>query len=142
MTDLKGSAVRYEMAVYPPGDFLGNRDSPVTTIDRSDGGLKHIVVVSPQTSDYIALIIEMPSTRIAVVTGASSGIGRAAAIALNAAGWTVVVTARREDSLRETVSLMPQDSRHKSRIICGDMMKVDDIRDLFTKIKIEYGVYI
>lgn len=93
-------------------------------------------------SDRIARIIDMPSTRIAVVTGASSGIGRATAIALNAAGWTVVVTARREDALRHTVSLMPQESRHKSKIICGDMTKVDDIQELFMQVKREYGVYI
>jgi NAD(P)-dependent dehydrogenase (short-subunit alcohol dehydrogenase family) len=41
---------------------------------------------------------------IAVVTGAGSGIGRAAAQALLADGWSVVAAGRREAPLQETVS--------------------------------------
>jgi NAD(P)-dependent dehydrogenase (short-subunit alcohol dehydrogenase family) len=40
---------------------------------------------------------------IAVVTGAGSGIGRAAAQALLAEGWSVVAAGRREDPLQETL---------------------------------------
>jgi NAD(P)-dependent dehydrogenase (short-subunit alcohol dehydrogenase family) len=40
---------------------------------------------------------------IAVVTGAGSGIGRAAARALAGAGWDVVLAGRREEPLRETL---------------------------------------
>ena len=38
--------------------------------------------------------------RVALVTGASSGIGEAAALALASAGATVAVVARREDRLK------------------------------------------
>lgn len=43
----------------------------------------------------------MSSSRTALVTGASAGIGRATALALRDAGWTVVATARRAEALRE-----------------------------------------
>jgi NAD(P)-dependent dehydrogenase (short-subunit alcohol dehydrogenase family) len=40
---------------------------------------------------------------IAVVTGAGSGVGRAAARALRADGWDLVLAGRREEALRETL---------------------------------------
>ncbi|MFN3511993.1 MAG: SDR family oxidoreductase [Phenylobacterium sp.] len=42
------------------------------------------------------------SEKIALVTGAGSGIGRAAAKALLEAGWSLVLTGRRRDPLEET----------------------------------------
>ncbi|MGH3390167.1 MAG: SDR family oxidoreductase [Actinomadura sp.] len=42
--------------------------------------------------------------RIAVVTGAGSGIGRQAALALLDAGYAVVLAGRREERLRETIA--------------------------------------
>lgn len=43
--------------------------------------------------------------RIAVVTGAGSGVGRAAALALLAEGWFVVLTGRRREALEQTIGL-------------------------------------
>ena len=40
--------------------------------------------------------------RIALVTGAGSGVGRAAAVALTRAGWTVALVGRRADALEAT----------------------------------------
>ena len=44
-------------------------------------------------------------TAIAMVTGAGSGIGRAAALALLNAGWSVVLAGRRAEPLAETATL-------------------------------------
>ena len=44
------------------------------------------------------------TNRIALITGAGSGIGRAAALALQGAGWTVVLAGRRAEALAETAA--------------------------------------
>lgn len=45
------------------------------------------------------------SARIAIVTGAGSGIGRAATQALHADGWSVVMAGRRPETLDETLCM-------------------------------------
>ncbi|MEL6171075.1 MAG: SDR family oxidoreductase [Pseudomonadota bacterium] len=63
------------------------------------------------------------SGRVACVTGASSGLGRRAALVLAAAGAKVVAVARRADALqelqaeiRETAAIVPADVADRSRI--------------------------
>jgi NADP-dependent 3-hydroxy acid dehydrogenase YdfG len=53
-----------------------------------------------------SLAPEAPEPRVAVVTGASAGIGRAIAVALGALGWTVALGARRVAQLDETAKLV------------------------------------
>jgi len=43
--------------------------------------------------------------RVAIVTGAGSGIGRAVSLALGEAGWRVVLAGRRREALEETAAL-------------------------------------
>ncbi|MGC3971910.1 MAG: SDR family oxidoreductase [Pirellulales bacterium] len=43
-------------------------------------------------------------TKVAIVTGAGSGIGRAVSLALVAAGWSVTLAGRRADVLQETAA--------------------------------------
>jgi NADP-dependent 3-hydroxy acid dehydrogenase YdfG len=52
----------------------------------------------------------MPN-KTAIVTGASSGVGRATAIALATTGWDVALLARRADALQKTIDLAPADAR-------------------------------
>jgi len=44
-------------------------------------------------------------TKVAIVTGAGSGVGRAAALALLRDGWAVALAGRRQDALDETIGL-------------------------------------
>jgi NAD(P)-dependent dehydrogenase (short-subunit alcohol dehydrogenase family) len=50
------------------------------------------------------------NNKIALVTGAGSGIGRATALALLNAGFSVVLAGRRREALEHTVSQSPKDS--------------------------------
>ena len=52
-----------------------------------------------------------PNGKVAVVTGAGSGIGRAAALALLREGWAVALVGRRADALDATAALAPAGSR-------------------------------
>ena len=47
------------------------------------------------------------TSKIALVTGAGSGIGRATALALSKAGFSVCLTGRRREPLEETAALAP-----------------------------------
>ena len=69
----------------------------------------------------------VPSTReitmpnIAVVTGASSGVGRATAITLATAGWEVTLLARRAEALQKTINLAPPDARPRMHLAPCDI---------------------
>ena len=52
-------------------------------------------------------------SKVAVITGASSGVGRATAISLATAGWQVICLARRDDALRKTVELASSEARER-----------------------------
>lgn len=66
-----------------------------------------------------------------LVTGASSGIGRAIALACAKLGATVIVTGRNVERLNETLCLM-NDSNHKA--ISADLTKAEDINALVAKL--------
>lgn len=61
------------------------------------------------------------SGKVALITGASSGIGEAAALALTQAGATVVVSARRKDRLHELVQRV-EEVGGKALALPGDVV--------------------
>jgi NAD(P)-dependent dehydrogenase (short-subunit alcohol dehydrogenase family) len=74
----------------------------------------------------------------AVVTGAGSGIGREATLALLGAGWHVVLAGRREKTLRETVSLSG-DAASRTTVVAADVTDADAVRLLFERVADELG---
>ncbi len=73
--------------------------------------------------------------KTAIVTGASRGLGRAAAIALSNAGANVVLVARDEDGLKETASLMST----KVLIAPGDVTDASDMMTTLQKAISQFG---
>ncbi|PPR07120.1 hypothetical protein CVT24_010956 [Panaeolus cyanescens] len=74
-------------------------------------------------------------SKVAIVTGASSGIGRATAIALSEASWTVVLTARREEELKETAKRCSS----STLVIAGDIVSEVFVKQLFEKTVSTFG---
>jgi NAD(P)-dependent dehydrogenase (short-subunit alcohol dehydrogenase family) len=65
--------------------------------------------------------------RLAIVTGASAGIGRAFALAYARAGAEVVLVSRSEDKLIEVRSEV-EAFGGRAHVVCADLSKMDDIR--------------
>lgn len=70
--------------------------------------------------------------KIALVTGASSGIGREIARELDRRGFRVILAARRKDKLKELA-----DELTNSRTIVCDLSKEDECRRLYEEVKDE-----
>ena len=74
--------------------------------------------------------------KIALVTGAGTGVGRAASLALMNSGFTVVLAGRRKEMLEETAKLGPAGM---SLPVSADMMDPASIAELFDMVKSTYG---
>ncbi|MFB8116091.1 SDR family oxidoreductase [Streptomyces sp. NPDC055962] len=74
--------------------------------------------------------------RIAVVTGAGSGIGRAVALTLTGAGWTVVLAGRRAAALEETAAEAGPGATVR---LPADVSDPDDVAALFTGVRDRFG---
>ena len=76
--------------------------------------------------------------KIALVTGAGSGIGRAVSLALQSAGYSVVLAGRRVAELQQTVALA-KCSDIAMIPVPTDVSQGDSVRALFIKIKETFG---
>ena len=73
--------------------------------------------------------------KVALVTGAGSGIGRACALALGEAGYAVVLTGRDESKLKDTASHM----KGVTLCVSADVTNPASVKNLFTKTLEKFG---
>ncbi|MFD7686434.1 SDR family oxidoreductase [Streptomyces sp. NPDC059781] len=80
-------------------------------------------------------------TRIAVVTGAGSGIGRAVAVELARGGWSVALAGRRGETLEETAALAAREreSGGEPLAVRTDVSRPQDVNALFAATVERFG---
>ncbi|MFJ7154572.1 SDR family oxidoreductase [Streptomyces sp. NPDC101118] len=78
-----------------------------------------------------------PRKKIAVVTGAGSGIGRSVALALAAAGWSLALAGRRREALEETARAAGE----TAEVLCvpADVSDPASVAALFAAVRERYG---
>ena len=76
-------------------------------------------------------------TRVALVTGAGSGIGRAATLALLNAGYAVVLAGRRREALEQTLALAA--ATPAALAVATDVTSETSVNALFAAIEARYG---
>ncbi|MEA2791959.1 MAG: hypothetical protein QOG73_4365, partial [Acetobacteraceae bacterium] len=74
--------------------------------------------------------------RVAIITGAGSGIGRASALNLLAAGWSVALAGRRQEALEETAGMA---TGGKPLVVPTDVTEPGQVDALFAKVKATCG---
>ena len=76
--------------------------------------------------------------KVALITGASAGIGRAVAVSFLKAGYNVVVTGRRKDALDETISKSGVPSSQALAHAC-DITDPAAVKGLFAACQAQFG---
>jgi NAD(P)-dependent dehydrogenase (short-subunit alcohol dehydrogenase family) len=77
------------------------------------------------------------SAKFALVTGAGSGIGRAVALALHGAGYSVALAGRRAEALEGTRAMADSDAGMIG--VPTDVSDPDAVRALFNRVRAEFG---
>jgi NAD(P)-dependent dehydrogenase (short-subunit alcohol dehydrogenase family) len=76
--------------------------------------------------------------KVAIATGAGSGIGRAATLALLRDGWHVALAGRRKERLEEAVASAGQ-AGARARVVPTDVTDPASVRALFARTKEAFG---
>ncbi len=79
-----------------------------------------------------------PHNKVAVVTGAGTGIGRAAALALLKDGYRVTLAGRRRELLEKTMQDAGPEGK-QALVMAADVSQPDSVRLLFAKTKEAFG---
>lgn len=78
------------------------------------------------------------SEKVAMITGAGSGIGRNAALALLAADYKVVLCGRRRETLEQTIAQAGPDGKNALAIV-ADVTQAEEVRALFHQTREHFG---
>ena len=78
------------------------------------------------------------TNRYAIVTGATSGIGKACALALLNEGWHVGLVGRRVEALNETLTAAGANAAHALALPC-DVTKAEQVAAVFAKAQQHFG---
>ncbi|MHA1153126.1 MAG: SDR family oxidoreductase [Alphaproteobacteria bacterium] len=78
------------------------------------------------------------SKKVAIVTGAGTGVGRAAALALLADGWSVALAGRRGEPLGETARLAGE-AGDRALAVASDVGDPDSVKALFAQTVARFG---
>lgn len=79
----------------------------------------------------------LPATR-ALITGATSGLGREAAVQLARRGWRVAVSGRRQEQLDETARLV-KEAGGEPLVLCGSVTDPAVVKAHYAAIKTAWG---
>jgi NAD(P)-dependent dehydrogenase (short-subunit alcohol dehydrogenase family) len=78
------------------------------------------------------------SNKVAIVTGAGSGIGKASAVALVKAGYCVTFAGRRAEALAEAIADCG-DAADRALAVATDVTVPESVRNLFEQTKAKFG---
>ncbi|MBB17532.1 3-oxoacyl-ACP reductase [Candidatus Poribacteria bacterium] len=78
------------------------------------------------------------SSKVAIITGAGSGIGKRTALALLQAGYSVTLAGRRVDPL-ETTAMEAEQTGSQTLVVPTDVTNPTSVQNLFSKTKETFG---
>ena len=76
--------------------------------------------------------------KIAVITGAGTGVGQSCTLALLSEGYSVVLAGRRENRLKETVEKAGEFKKN-TFVVQADVSEQNSVKALFKKTKQRFG---
>jgi NAD(P)-dependent dehydrogenase (short-subunit alcohol dehydrogenase family) len=77
-------------------------------------------------------------SKVAVITGASSGIGKACALALLNEGWHVALVGRRADALQQAIAEAGPNGKN-ALAVPSDVSKEEEVAQLFKTVVAKFG---
>ena len=98
----------------------------------------HEYASKTRTAEGRITVVSEPPIKVALITGAGSGVGRAAALALLHEGYAVGLAGRRADALDETVQQAADDGGRALPVVT-DVTDPNAVANLFTTVRDHFG---